>query len=187
MKNLLLKYTLFFLLFFLLQSCFKKNNTKACNGKNTRRDVKIAADDLADQININPIKISVDSIGQLPVQKVTNSSLREDAEKKVYTITAKVHKVSSYKDGDWKIKLTDNNDHYINCEAPNPGCEFVEDTRFEVEINTVRKWIEENRDNIVGKTVTITGVGFIDLDHFYPRNAADNELELHPILDIHFW
>jgi hypothetical protein len=49
-----------------------------------------------------------------------------------------------------------------------------------------RNWIEPRYGELAGKTVTITGVGFIDIDHRYPRNAAKNEMELHPILDISF-
>lgn len=50
----------------------------------------------------------------------------------------------------------------------------------------VRKWIEENQNDLEGKVVTITGVAFIDIDHKYPRNSAENELELHPILSVKF-
>ena len=113
-------------------------------------------------------------------------TVRQDVEKKVFEITAEVHKLSKHRDGDWKIKLTDGNDKYINCESPNMGCEYIQNSAFFSEMEIVRNWIEENKDDLVGKTVTITGIAFIDIDHKYPRNAADNELELHPILDIHF-
>lgn len=36
----------------------------------------------------------------------------------------------------------------------------------------VRVWIEKNKDDLKGKTVTITGIGFIDIDHKYPRNDS---------------
>ncbi len=167
-------------------SCNKgKNNPKACNG-NTRREVKICTDDAALDIDTIPISISVDSIGSLNVPEVKKDDPRQDVEKKVFTITAKVHKVSQHWDGDWKVKLTDGNDKYINCEIPNPGCEYIPTSRFLSEIISTREWIEEHGDDLVGKIVTIKGVGFIDIDHVYPRNAAENEMELHPILEIHF-
>ncbi|MDG1331554.1 MAG: hypothetical protein P8P74_04445 [Crocinitomicaceae bacterium] len=168
-----------------IQSC-KKNDPDSCNGKNTRREIKLAIDDAASEIDITPISISVEEIGQLSVDEVEKTSERQAIEKKVYTITAKVHKLSKHRDGDWKVKLTDEDDKYINCESPNPGCEFVGTSVFLNNIQSVREWIETNKDNLVGETVPITGVAFIDIDHKYPRNAADNELELHPILDIHF-
>lgn len=177
----------FLVLGILISSCLKgKNNPKSCNGKTTRRDVKICVDSSAMEIDTIPILISVDSIGGLLVPEVDKNSERQDVEKKVYTITAQVHKISKHWDGDWKVKLTSGNDTYINCESPNPGCEFIPTSRFLSKIITAREWIEAHQDEIVGKTVTITGVGFIDIDHKYPRNAAENEMELHPILEINY-
>lgn len=164
----------------------KKNNPKSCNGESVRRDIKIVIDDAANQIDLTPIEISVSEIGELEVGEVTKESPRQEIEKKVFTITAEVHKISKHRDGDWKVKLTDGNDLYINCESPNPGCEFVEQSEFKSQYLDVREWIEAERDDLVGKTVTITGVGFVDIDHKYPRNAAENEMELHPILSIHY-
>lgn len=46
--------------------------------------------------------------------------------------------------------------------------------------------MDENNENLVGQTLTITGVTFIDIDHRFPRNAAENELELHPVLKVEF-
>ncbi len=170
-----------------LSFCKKgKNNTESCNGSSTRRDVKIAVDDLASSIDTNAITITVDSIGNLDVPEANSDSKRQDVEKKVFTITAKVHKLSKHRDGDWKVKLTNGDDQYINCESPNMGCEYIDNSVFYVEMKQVRDWIEAHRDDLVGQTVTITGVAFIDIDHKYPRNAAENELEIHPILDIHF-
>lgn len=169
----------------LMHSC-KKNDPDSCNGKNTRREVKLGIDAAASDIDLNPISISVEEIGNLSVGEVDSDSERQSSEKKVYTITAKVHKISKHRDGDWKIKLTDGDDRFVNCESSNPGCEFIGTSVFLSNITTVRQWIEDNKESLVGETVTITGVAFIDIDHRYPRNAADNEIELHPILDIHF-
>ena len=163
-----------------------KNNTESCNGKNTRREVKIAIDDAASQIDLQAIVTTVEAIGNLSTSETDKNSTRQEIEKKVYTITAEVHKLSKHRDGDWKVKLTDGNDKFINCESPNMGCEYIQNSMFYSEMGVVRTWIEANKDDLEGKIVTITGVAFIDIDHKYPRNAADNELELHPILDIHF-
>lgn len=171
----------------LLFACQKgKNNSEACNGKNTRREIKLLIDSDTTQLDLNPIQIGVKEIGQLNVPEIDKESGRQAVEKKVYTITAKVHKLSKHRDGDWKVKLTDDDDHFINCENPNPGCEYAKESPFFQSFQDVRNWIENNKDELVGKTVTVTGVAFIDIDHKYPRNAAENELELHPILDIHY-
>ena len=178
-------FLLFLSFISLVYSC-KKNDPESCNGKNTRREIKLGIDAEASQIDLNPISISVEQIGNLSVGEVNSDSDRQGAEKKVYTITAKVHKLSKHRDGDWKVKLTNGDDKFVNCESPNPGCEFVGTSVFVSNITTVRQWIEANKDDLVGETVTITGVAFIDVDHKYPRNAAENEIELHPILEIHF-
>lgn len=171
----------------LFSACNKgKNNPDSCNGESTRRDVKIAIDDLAMEIDTLPIVTTVDSIGSIDVPEADGKTERQDIEKKVFTITATVHKLSKHLDGDWKVKLTDGNDKFINCESPNMGCEHVEGSIFYSEMENVRSWIEDNKNDLVGQTVTVTGVAFIDIDHKYPRNAAENELEIHPILDIHF-
>ena len=163
-----------------------KDNPESCNGKNTRRDIKIAVDSQVAEIDTLPILTTVDSIGSIDVPETDKHSTRQEIEKKTFTITAEVHKLSKHRDGDWKVKLTDGNDKYINCESPNMGCEYIKNSIFYTKMESVRNWIEENKDNLVGEIVTVTGVAFIDIDHKYPRNAAENEIELHPVLDIHF-
>ena len=111
---------------------------------------------------------------------------RQEIEKHVFTVTGTVEKVKKYRDGDYHIKLVDEDENFMNCESPNFGCSYAPDSRFFEEFKTVRAWIEEHEDELVGKELTITGVAFIDIDHKYPRNAAPNEIELHPILAIEF-
>lgn len=170
-----------------LISCGKgQNDPESCNGESTRRDIKICIDQDTAQILLTPEVIGVAEFGQLSVPEVAKEDGRQTIEKKVYTITATVHKLSKHRDGDWKVKLTDGNDLFVNCENPNPGCSYTADSPFIEQYKVVREWIEANKDDLEGKTVTITGVAFIDIDHKYPRNAAANELEIHPILDIHY-
>jgi hypothetical protein len=172
---------------FVLLNCEKgKSNDESCNGDSTRREVKICTDSEADSIKLTPIEITVKAFGEIAVDEVSKKDKRQPLEYNIYTITAKVHKLSYHRDGDWKVKLTDGEDRFVNCENPNPNCEFAIHSRFHNNYKTVRTWINENKDDLEGKTVTITGVGFIDIDHKYPRNAALNEMELHPILEISY-
>ncbi len=163
-----------------------KNNPESCNGESTRRDVKLVVDDDALEVDTIPITTSVDSIGSIDLIEAKSETNRQDIEKMVFKITAKVDKVKKHRDGDYKIKLVDENEKYINCEVPNTGCSYVSDSRFYDNYVAVREWIEENKGDIEGETVTVIGVAFIDIDHGYPRNNSDNEIELHPILDIYF-
>ena len=178
---------IFILSVFMFISCNKgKNNPESCNGKSTRREVKLATDSLNNLISYSPIDIGVKEIGELEVPEVSKEDGRQEVERRVYRITAEVHKLSKHRDGDWKVKLTDGEDHYINCENPNPGCEYAKSSPNYDSFKNVRDWIDKNKDELVGKVVTITGIAFIDIDHKYPRNAAENELELHPILKIEY-
>lgn len=166
-------------------SCNKgKKNPNACNGSSTRREVKLATDDLASTIDTIPEVISVKAIGELSVIEAKKDTKRQPAERKIYAITATIDKISKHWDGDLKIKLTDG-EKYINCEFPNPWCEYASSSLFYDEIVTTRLWLEaQEEDDLIGKTVTITGIGFIDLDHKFPRKNSDNEMELHPVLDV---
>lgn len=168
-------------------SCNKgKNNPESCNGSSTRRDIKLVIDDAAMDVDTIPIFATIDSLGSLDLPKAKKDLERQEIEKHVFTVTGTVKKLTKYRDGDYHIKLEDENENFINCESPNFGCSYAPDSRFFEEFKVVRAFVEENEDDMVGKTVTITGVAFIDIDHKYPRNAAPNEIELHPILDIQF-
>ena len=168
-------------------SCSKgKNNPDSCNGKSTRREVKLATDEAADLIDTTVIITSVDSLGGLDLIKSDGDTKRQEIEKSIFSVTAKVDKLKKYRDGDWKVKLISENENYLNCEAPNPGCEYASESPYFEQFSAVKDWIDANQDEIVGKTVTVVGIAFIDIPHGYPRNAAENNIELHPILDIHF-
>ncbi len=172
----------FFLSFLIL--CKKgKKNPSACNGSSTRRAIKLASDENASDIDTIPELITVEAIGELDVPEASSDMERQEAEKKVYQITAKVEKISKHRDGDLKVKLVANR-KYINCEFPNPWCEYAVESRFYNELVETRLWLESCLDDLEGETITITGIGFIDLDHKFPRNNADNEMELHPVLSI---
>lgn len=171
----------------LIASCGKGiEDDDSCNGESTRRDIKLCLDSAAYEIDTIPIITTVDSIGSFDIPEANRKTPRLDIEKKVFTITGLVHKVSHHRDGDWKIKLISDKEKYINCEAPNIGCEHAVNSPFYDKFVKVREFIDPIGEDLEGQVITITGVAFHDIDHPYPRNAADNELELHPILDISF-
>jgi len=168
-------------------SCKKgKNNESSCNGSSTRRDVKLVIDQAALEIDTIPIIATIDSLGSLDLPEAKSDMERQEIEKHIFTVTGLVEKVSKHRDGDFKIKLMDEDENFLNCESPNIGCEYIGPSLFIDKFKTAREFIEAHKDDLEGETLTITGVAFIDLDHKYPRNAAPNEIELHPILDISF-
>jgi hypothetical protein len=162
-----------------------KNNPDACNG-NTRRPVKVCIDDRVSEIDTIPVFATLDSLGKMTLPEVGWKTGRQDLELRTYTVRAKVDKLSKERDGDYHIRLEDGNKNYLICEAPNPGCEYAKQSPYLNHYIRVRDFISQHKKTLEGKTVTLTGIAFIDIDHYYKRKQADNNLELHPILDIRF-
>ncbi|MGL4599871.1 MAG: hypothetical protein ACRCYO_20275, partial [Bacteroidia bacterium] len=97
-----------------------KKDPDACNG-NTRREVKLLIDPAVSLVDTTPISTTIADLEKLDVSEVKSSTERQDAEKKVYTVTATVVEADRKRDGDWHILLKDG-DHYLITECPNPGC-----------------------------------------------------------------
>lgn len=170
----------------LISACHKgKNNPEACNG-NTRRELKVAIDDKISLVNFTPVFSTIDSIGTISVPEVDKETPRQNVEMQVYTVRAKVDKLKKERDGDYHIRLIDNNENYLICESANPGCSYAEQSNYLNQFKTVRDFIKVNEDHLEGQYVTITGIAFIDIDHHYARKQAKNNMELHPILEISF-
>jgi hypothetical protein len=167
----------------LIVSCNKNDEQDdSCNG-NTRREVKILSDTEASTIDFNPIKSSIDSLGNIQVSEPDRDTPRMAVEKAVYTVTAVVDKVKKEPDGDYHLRLK-SGEIYMIVEVPNTYCEYVANSTFLETYKTVRSFVQQN--DLEGKTVTVTGVAFVDIDHHYKRKQAKNNLELHPLIDIHF-
>lgn len=181
-----MKPSIIFILFFItttLISCNKgKNNSHACNG-DTRRAVKLMKDDLRALVDMSPDTISLSAIGNLQVPDVNNHTGRQAVELKTYTVRAVVDKVKKERDGDYHIRLREG-ENYLICEVPNPGCDYATGSPYAAIWDNLRHTIEMN--DLEEKTVYITGVAFIDIDHHYKRKQAKNNLELHPVLAISF-
>jgi hypothetical protein len=164
-------------------SCNKgKNNETACNG-DTRREVKILIDTESSKLNETPIFTTIDSLQNIIVDEPKSDTPRMSVEYQVYKITATVEKVKKERDGDFHLRMTDG-ENYLIAEAANPNCEYLENSVRKSTYQTVVNFI--NNNDLEGKTITITGVCFIDIDHHYKRKQAKNNLEFHPILSISF-
>ncbi len=159
-----------------------KNNKNACNG-DTRREVKICTDSKVTLINATSIVTSIDSLNAIIVPTVNSGTARLTLEQHTYTVTAKVDKVKKEWDGDYHIRLT-NGTNYLICEVPNPTCEYASKSAYVAQYNKVKSFVQNN--DLEDKIITITGVAFVDIDHYYSRKQANNNIELHPIFDIKF-
>ncbi|CAN5436402.1 hypothetical protein BH09BAC5_BH09BAC5_05960 [soil metagenome] len=174
----------FILLFSLfIFSCHKgKNNPEACNG-DTRREVKLLTDVLAPTVDTIPVLTTIAALGEMDVPEVKSETGRQTLELKTYTVTAEVDKVKNERDGDIHIRLKEG-ENYLITECPNPDCDYATGSAYVEIYRRIREFINSN--DIEGKTVTITGVAFVDIDHHYKRKQAKNNIELHPILSISF-
>lgn len=163
--------------------CHKgKNNPEACNG-DTRRELKVLIDNAITSINYNPVITTVTDLGNLEVPEVDSDTKRQSVEMQVYTVTAKVDKCDKKWDGDYHIRLIEG-DNYLITEVPNTGCSYAQQSSYLGFYAEVREFLSKN--DIEGKTVTVTGVAFVDIDHKYKRKQAKNNIELHPIFSIKF-
>lgn len=166
-------------------SCAKKgdNNPEACNG-DTRREVKLMIDARSQQVDTVPEFITLESLGNLAVpDDVKSETDRLDLELKTYTVRAYVEEVDRKHDGDYHILLK-SGEKYLICEVPNPDCDYASAAAWNSRYKTVVAFIEANEPE--GQYVYISGVAFVDIDHHYSRKQADNNIELHPVFDIHF-
>lgn len=171
----------------LFLSCKKKgkNNPEACNG-DTRREVKLCTDENSALIDTNSIHTTLKFLGDISVPDETKSeTARYPLEQKTYTVTAKVDKLKKVFDGDYHIRLIDGEENYLITESSNPNCDYAATSKFLTQIKQVREFVEANEKTLEGKTVTITGVAFVDINHG-KRKQAKNNIELHPILKISF-
>lgn len=166
-------------------SCSDKgdNNPEACNG-DTRREVKLMIDDKNILVDTVPELTTIEALGALAVPAdVKSETARLDLELKSYTVRAYVEEVDRKHDGDYHILLK-SGEEYLICEVPNPDCSYAASAFMLEKYRKVVAFIESN--DLEGHYVYISGVAFADIDHHYARKQADNNLELHPVFDIHF-
>lgn len=166
-------------------ACARKgdNNPEACNG-DTRREVKLMTDSRSLLVDTVPEFITLESLGNLVVpDDVKSETDRLDLELKSYTVRAFVEEVDRKHDGDYHLLLK-SGEKYLICEVPNPDCDYASAASWNSRYKSVVEFIESNE--LEGRYVYITGVAFVDIDHHYARKQADNNLELHPVFDIHF-
>lgn len=171
------------LFIFAFFSCKKgKNNSKSCNG-DARRDVKLMLDVLAAEIDTVPVVTTIEQLGALTVPEVKGETERQGIEKQVFRVRCVVEEVDRKMDGDYHILLK-SGDKYLIAEIPNPECDYASASPYVSYFRSTLEFVESN--DLEGKEVEITGVGFVDIDHHYARKQADNNIELHPVLSIRF-
>ena len=168
----------------------KNLNTGTECGGTERWDVKLLTDPLANTVNFTPVQSTVAQLVKLATPKATKTMKRKSpVETTTYTITCNITLKKSETDKDYHLVLMDGDYHMIG-EIPDPACPAAAKSHYLKQFIEARKFVEDNIGNgnvpkVKIARVVITGVGFIDPPHGQ-TGAAPNNLELHPILDIHF-
>src|ERR1035437_3529910 len=161
----------------------------ACGGTE-RWAEKVLADALASTVNFTPVLSNVASLVALATPTPNPYMTRQaGVEDKVYQITCNITIKKSETDADYHLVLSDGT-HTLIGEIPNPVCSTAVATAHVIQYTTARNFIDAhiasgNVSNVNIGMVTVTGVPFVDPPHGQ-TGAAPNNLELHPILDIHF-
>jgi hypothetical protein len=157
---------------------------KSEQGKD-RWEVKVLADDQASDISFIPEKTTLGRLTRLSTKKSKDGNPRQPAEMKTYTIECRINKFLYEDDGDIHLVLEDSGQTMIG-EIPFPYYKAADESGFKKKFIRVRRQFHGLTDTDPGyshRTFLVTGVGFVDFPHGQTGHA-DNNLELHPILNI---
>lgn len=159
-------------------------------GGTERWAVKVLTDPGVNTINFTPVLTTLDSIINLPTPIPTPTNPRiAGIEDKVYTIHCHITIKKAESDNDYHIVLSDGV-HTLIAESPDAVCSAASSSAYVNDFIAVRNFIDANIAfgnvyNVNIPDVDVTGVAFIDIEHGQ-TGVAPNNLELHPILNIHF-
>lgn len=152
--------------------------------------VKVLADAAVNTINFTPINTTVNGMITI-VTPTPNASMPRYAgvEDKTYKLVCKVTIKKNESDDDYHLVLSDGTHTFIG-EIPNPVCATASTTAYVDQYIAARNFVntyipQANNSNVNIADVEVTGVAFVDPPHGQTGKAPNN-IEFHPILDIHF-
>jgi hypothetical protein len=155
-----------------------------------RWSVKVLTDPNVNTVNFTPVITTLDILINLSTPIPTSSNPRiAGIEDKVYTIRCHITIKKSESDYDYHLVLSDGI-HTLIAETPDPACATASSSAYVNNFIAVRNFVDANIAagnvyNVNLPDVDVTGVAFIDLEHGQ-TGVAPNNIELHPMLDIHF-
>ena len=155
-----------------------------------RWSVKVLTDAASSTVNFTPVNSNLAALVGLTTPAPNAYMLRTGPiEKTVYKITCNITIKKFESDNDYHLVLSDGT-HTLIGEIPDPSCTTAATSSHVSEYAAAKAFVDAhiasgNVSNVNIPAVTVTGVGFIDPPHGQ-TGAPPNNLELHPILDIHF-
>jgi len=195
-------FFLLFMLSFIFQNTLiaqeKGINTTDDNGKGITRPlcggverwaVKVLTDAAASQVNYTSKFTTIDSLIHIPTTPNQNAPRMQGIEFQSYRITCNITIKKNESDNDYHLVLKDGNETMIG-EVPDPVCAVASQSAHVNEFIAARNWVNTHIgldpvSNVNIPSVDITGVAFVDFPHGQ-TGAAPNQMEIHPILNIHF-
>ncbi len=166
------------------------NRQIACGGVE-RWSIKILTDNNVNIVNFTPVPTTIDSLIHIITPIPTSGTLRiAGIEDQVYKIRCHITVKKFESDNDYHLILRDNFNQTLIAEVPDPLCSSSASSAFVNQFISARTFVDTNIAfgniyNVNLPEVEVTGVSFIDIEHGQ-TGSAPNQLELHPVLDIHF-
>jgi len=164
-------------------------STTGCGGVE-RWDEKVLTDILANTVVLTPNLTTVAHLVLITTPTPNTTMPRyQPVEDSTYKVTCKITIKKAEADSDFHLVLSDGT-HTLIGEIPDPVCTSVAVSSYASLFQACRNFINANIasgnvSNVNIPSVTVTGVAFVDPPHGQ-TGAAPNNLELHPIIDIHF-
>jgi hypothetical protein len=163
--------------------------TTSCGGVE-RWSVKVLTDAAAGTVNFTPSVTTITNLVNI-VTPTPSSTMPRYAgiEDKTYSVTCNITIKKAETDNDYHLVLSDGINTMIG-EIPDPTCSAAASSTHVNQYIAARNFVNANIAsgnvyNVNIPPVVVYGVAFIDPPHGQ-TGAAPNNLEIHPILDIHF-
>ncbi|MEI6823043.1 MAG: T9SS type A sorting domain-containing protein [Bacteroidota bacterium] len=169
----------------------EKEMDKTPCGGTERWSVKVLTDAASTQVNYTPVLTTINNLINIATPSTSTTAARfTGLEYTTYKIKCKLSQVRDESDNDFHLVVTDGT-HFMITEIPDPLCAVASTSAHVNEYVAARQFVSTYVPIIPNLQVTlpdvsITGVAFLDPPHGQ-SGEAPNHLELHPILDIHFW
>jgi hypothetical protein len=166
--------------------------SSSCGGTE-RWSEKVFTDADAGSIDFaNPHQTGVTHLVGLPTVTPTSGNARiQPQEDSVYTVIVTIKEYRPESDSDCHLVITDGSSNTMVAEIPDPGCSSVAASSHKAAFILCREWAIKNLGTVINTSVnipkvSITGVSFYDPPHGQ-SGASPNNMELHSVIDIHFY
>ncbi|GEM_PF-1363381 len=154
-----------------------------CRGSQ-RWDVKVAADNEAEEIREKPIVTTVQELASYRTDTLAKGNVRRYSEKFTYTIrNVFITKAILENDNDIHLVIEDGEGNTLIAEIPDTNCEITEGSHFAGKIDKARDTFVRYQDTYTDYFFDITGVFFKDKKHGQ-TGRAPNDVELHPVIAL---